>query len=84
MRVKQIKVEGEKRGVTVELTRDGNNVIAVVRQDGQTVGNAHIVGVRQRKNLEEMARQIQHAADGYAGTHGDVAGYQWLIDILAS
>ena len=84
MRVKQIKVEGEKRGATVELTRDGNNVTAVVRKDGQTVGNAHIVGAGQRENLEEMARQIQHAADGHVGTNGDVAGYQWLIDILAS
>ena len=84
MRVREIKIDGEKRGATVELARDGNNVTAVVRQDGQTVGNAHTVGASQRENLEELARQIQHAADGYVGTHGDVAGYQWLIDILAS
>ena len=84
MRVREIKVEGEKRGATVELAREGNNVTAVVRRDGKKVGNAHVVGASQRENLEEMARRIQHAADGYVGTHGDVAGYQWLIDILAS
>ena len=84
MRVREIKVEGEKRGATVELARDGNNVIATVRQDGKRVGNAHVVGTSQRENLEELARRIQHAADGYVGTNGDVAGYQWLIDILAS
>ena len=84
MRVREIKIDGEKRGATVELARNGNNVTAVVRQDGKKVGNAHVVGASQRENLEELARQIQHAADGYAGTNGDVAGYQWLIDILAS
>jgi len=83
MRVREIKVEGEKRGATVELARDGNNVTAVVKYDG-TVEHSHVVGATQRENLEELARQIQHAADGYVGTHGDVAGYQWLIDILAS
>jgi len=82
MRVREIKVEGEKRGATVELAREGRNLTAVVKYDG-TVEHSHVVGASHRENLEELARRIQHAADGYVGTQGDVAGYQWLIDILA-
>ena len=82
MRIGRIDVEGDARGRTVELMRDGANVTAVVRIDGK-VDHTHVVGASQTENLFEMATRIQHALDGCRGTNSMIHDYYRLIQRLA-
>lgn len=84
MRLTRIDVEGDARGRRAELTRDGANVIAVIRENGEMVGNAHIVGHTREEDLFELARIVQRALDGYTGTNSEVDDYYRLLQRLAN
>jgi hypothetical protein len=84
MRIRGIDVEGDRNGRRAELTRDGANVIAVIRQKGEgVVGSPHIVGHTQEENLRELARIVQRELDGHTGTNSMVEDYHRLIMRLA-
>jgi len=82
MLVTRIDVRGAAPSRRAELTRDGGNVIANVWIEGKRAGSAMIVGASHRDDLYEMARRIQHALDGYVGTHGDVEDYWRAVESL--
>ena len=83
MQIRRIDVEGDRNGRSAELTRDGANVIAVIREKGNVVGNPHIVGHTQEENLRELARIVQQELDGHTGTNSMVEDYHRLIMRLA-
>lgn len=78
MRIRRIDVEGSE-GRRAELTRDGANVIACIYEDGDLVGNAHIVGASKKRKLRELARTVQREM----GRQASVDEYHQLIRRLA-
>jgi hypothetical protein len=84
MRLTRIDVRSDDRRRVAVLTRDGANVIAVIRENCEVVGNAHIVGHTQEENLFELARIVQHALDGYTGTNSMIHDYYRLLQRLAN
>ena len=78
MRVTRIDVRGAAPNRRAELTRDGGNVIASVWIEGEV--HSHIVGASRQAELQEIARRVQHALDGYAGTNGDVDDLDEVAD----
>ena len=83
MRIRRIDVEGDRNGRKVELTRDGANVIAVIREGRDLVGSPHIVGHSKEEKLRELARIVQQELDGHTGTNSMVEDYHRLIMRLA-
>jgi len=83
MRIRRIAVEGDRNGRRAELTRDGANVIAVIREGRDLVDSPHIVGHTQEENLRELARIVQQELDGHTGTNSMVEDYHRLIMRLA-
>jgi hypothetical protein len=83
MRIRRIDVEGDRNGRRAELTRDGANIIAIIRENGNIVGNSHIVGHTQGEKLRELARIVQQELDGHMGTNSMVDDYHRLIMRLA-
>ena len=87
MRVRQILIDGDAPGRSVELTRDGENVTACIygprgKRKGALLAS-HIVPADQRDRLYEMARTVQQTVDGYAGTNGDIDGYWRMVQMLS-
>jgi len=82
MRTMRVEVEGRNAWRRAAFTRDGGNVIVAI-WDGGMLDHTHVVGAGQTANLDELARQVQHALDGYIGTVGDVADYARVIQMLA-
>ena len=83
MRTTRIDVAGDGNQMTAELTRYGANIIAVTREGGRMVGNAHIVGHTQEDNLLELARILQRELDGCRGTNSMIHDYYRLLQSLA-
>ena len=92
MRTTRIDIEGDRGRATI--LRSGSDIVVnVIRWSGkpddtirQSISfdqNSWLVRCRDHAAQQGLAARLQQALDGHAGTAGDIADYQRVIETFA-